>query len=172
MSETISVLSKEIVDVLIKHNIIPSSTEYDAVESVYDVRELIAEHDSEKIFGVWVEDIGTEDDAGEDYEDILQMFSNRSEGKMSFDNLKSQTDGDMVTLTFSFNGIEKKWEFEQESDHISSEFLDNFLNIQKENTDGMFVSLLNDDMPEFYFVPSEVFSVLTKHEAITVPYGY
>ncbi|PKG82864.1 hypothetical protein CXF85_12070 [Colwellia sp. 75C3] len=172
MSETINALSKEIVDVLIKHNIVPSSTEYDAVESVYDVRELIAEHDSDKIFGVWVEDIGTEDDAGEDYEEILQMFSSRSDGKVTFDNLQSQTDGDNVTLTFSFNGLEKKWEFEQESDHLSSEFLNNLLNIQKENNDGMFVSLLNDDMPEFYFVPSEVFAVLTKHEAITVPYEY
>jgi len=155
-----------------KHNIVPSSTGCDAIESVYDVRELIAEHDSDKIFGLWSEDIGSDGDAGEDYEDILQMFSSNSEGKVTFDNLKSQTEGDDVTITFSFNGVETQWDFEQSSDHISFEFLTYFLNIQKESSNGMFVALLNDDMPEFYFVPSEVYETLIKHEAIYIPLDY
>ena len=166
MSEISKNAAQEIVSTLVANNIIPSSTKPDDISDKYDIRNIIIEHYEDNHFEIWSEDWGTDNDAGEDYEGLLRLFSKRSGNKMIFEDLKSETDGDDVVVSFVFNGKPHKWEIGQYSDHLSEDFLEYFEMLQVESQDGRFISLDGGDMPEFAFVPYDVHEVLAKHDVI------
>ena len=155
----------EIMNTMVAHNIVPSSVCPDKISYPYDIRDLFLEHYENGCFEIRSEDWGTDNDAGEDYEDLLELFSNRSGNNMIFMDLKSETDGDEVVLSFTFNGKPHKWEIVQYSGgHLSEDFLEYFEMLQVESQDGRFVYLDGPDVPEFAFVPTDVYIVLAKHD--------
>ncbi len=158
--------AEEIVNTLALNNIIPKTIDPNEISSNYDIRNLIVEYYEDHHFEIWSEDWGSDNDAGEDYESLLRLFSKRSGNKMIFEDLKSETEGDDVLITFVFNGKPHRWEIGQYSDNLSEDFLEYFEMLQNESHGGKFVSLDGGDMPEFAFVPDDVYSILVKHEAI------
>ena len=155
----------EIMNTMVAHNIVPSLICPNKISYPYDIRDLFLEHYENGCFEIRSEDWGMDNDAGEDYEDLLELFSNRSGNKMIFKDLKSETDGDDVVLSFTFNGKPHKWEIGQYSGgHLSEDFLEYFEMLQVESQDGRFVYLDGPDVHEFAFVPTDVYIVLAKHD--------
>lgn len=165
MSDISSGASREINNVLIKHKLIPYSLGSKQISTRYDVRNLFAEH-CESFFEIYPEDFGADQEAGEEYVELLKFFSRKSNNAMIFDELSSQTSNDQVAISFSLNNKEYRWEFEQTTDTISEEFLDYFDLLQEDLSDGRFISFDGGDVPEFAFVPVEVYEVLKKNNVI------
>ncbi|WP_077343613.1 hypothetical protein [Pseudocolwellia agarivorans] len=155
----------EIVDILKDLSIMPKKAKSEPMNDVYDAIYLLKEHLAEDLVAeMWPEDIGTDNDADEDYVNYMNAFSNFTKGKMAFDDISSKLNGNNVEITFKSNSKEYKWTFEQHSDSFSTEFVDLLFEHSKISGDSQFIDLKSEDMFEFAYVPKQVAEFISKFQ--------
>jgi hypothetical protein len=150
-------ISEEIVNLLTKYSILRKGVQIDKVDDIYDAQHLLKRHINENLLGeIWPEDIGTDQDADEDYVNYLKRFESFTNNELEFPSLNSKMNGDNVEITFKHKEKDISWKFEQYSDHFNTEFLDNLFEHSKTVSENQLMRILSDDAFEFAYVPNEI----------------
>ncbi|SEL82924.1 hypothetical protein SAMN05216214_1281 [Atopomonas hussainii] len=155
-----------IAEKLKENKIFPSDFSPENIQDEYSLMKAIREHTKNTQVKFYDEDIGTENDADEDYVAIMRMFSKASGGTIIYEIIDSSTIKDNVKIKFKHNNKEYSWEFQQESDSLSEEFLYLVMEHSKECEAGEFINLMDDDTIMIGFVPKEISSLLYQNEFI------
>lgn len=146
--------------------IVPADFDVAGIEDEYALMAALRQHTKGAQVRLMGEDIGADDDACEDYVAFLKRFAKASGGAIAYEGLASEMDGDTVHLRFQSAGQVVHWSFEQESDHLSEEFLDHVIAHSKACETGEFIDLQHEDLCVMAFVPKEVARLLYAHEII------
>ena len=164
---------QEVIDVMVQHKMAPATTKLEEVEDYYCLRHVIAEHYSQHHFAINPEGYGEfEQEAGEDYEQLMQLFSKASNGTQQYDDLSSTTKEDEdgysreIVISFTFNGQRYQMEFDQDGYGISEEFLSLFLEFQTQIDGPRIMAVAGDNGIEFALVPKAVHEVFEKHDLL------
>lgn len=153
-------------------NIVPASTEASEVADDDALLQLIRHHISPSSrLTLYDEEIGTDNDAGEDYVALMKRFSRISGGHLVYENASSTTEGDddggyQVKIDFTWNAKPYAWAFGHDSDRISEDFLDAVIAHSRECPAGEFIDLMADEAMMIAFVPRDLAALLHQHELV------
>jgi hypothetical protein len=151
-----------LIKVLHKFNLIDSNFSPSKSLSYHELRQHVLDHNLSNCLELPVEDIGTALDADKDYIFMLDQFAQMSNGNLEISRLKSKFNDGIVEIDFVIKKEEFHWEFEQDFDHLSGEFIDLVCSLQDHVANGGFLCFESYDCPQFLFVPQVVYD-LFKH---------
>jgi hypothetical protein len=155
-----------IIDSLNKYSIIPPETNTHDIGDEYALMDLIRKNTKSSRVKLTGGDIGTDDDAGEDYLALMKRFSKITNGDISYENMSSTTVNDQVNLHFTYDAKPYAWSFEQSSDSIASEFLDLMIGHSKNYPKGEFINLMDEDSIMIGYLPKDVVALLYAHDIV------
>lgn len=174
-------VSSEALGILLKHKVIEYRPEQEILDR--EVNQMAAseyflplEILSMEALGLSYFDVDTFDDSqryqDEDYyRNRLEKLSKASSGRISFSTIEAQWEGNVITLSFEFNGVSQVLEFDvSEEDMVPEPFVAFQLELLKRDIDGWTFVLgsAHEAASRYYSVPVSAARELEALEAGSV----